>query len=420
MEISQKAINDIANKILNTSLEIESEDLSVRLSAHNKITHSLKNSYNELSKKQDFFINGFNIYNNKLQEAISMGTFMRNISDHKKQKKIKNKEKEQEAKKAFKSAFKGFSAAQVKGIALAYQNAAGIFIKKGYEEIIKFKAEFTDQKLIYNFADTKTQKIIHLDEETFLETLSEGIYDPYASTISLGTNIEDTEPYYDFLKNFKAKVATLETLLAKRQEQLEKTQQTTIEISDLNMTVFRKITDYNKFEIKSARAFEIYTNIYYNDENLFNTLASNEQMSQSTQISLDKLINKLMPEGKGDTWAFFRVGDVWYKNGKELINIENKIAGSGLVNLGTIINTIKRIHQILNSGYANNPTKLKNKLIDFFTKQKRYKKASLDMFTDPVTEEVAEVIKRDIENTFSGYGGRNGAKLNIEQIKPAK
>ena len=80
MEISQKAINDIANKILNTSLEIESEDLSVRLSAHNKITHSLKNSYNELSKKQDFFINGFNIYNNKLQKAISMGTFMRNIS----------------------------------------------------------------------------------------------------------------------------------------------------------------------------------------------------------------------------------------------------------------------------------------------------------------------------------------------------
>ena len=95
-------------------------------------------------------------------------------------------------------------------------------------------------------------------------------------------------------------------------------------------------------------------------------------MSQSTQISLDKLINKLMPEGKGDTWAFFRVGDVWYKNGKELINIENKIAGSGLVNLGTIINTIKRIHQILNSGYANNPTKLKNKLIDFLTKQKRW------------------------------------------------
>ena len=84
------------------------------------------------------------------------------------------------------------------------------------------------------------------------------------------------------------------------------------------------------------------------------------------------------------------------------------------------INTIKRIHQILNSGYANNPTKLKNKLIDFFTKQKRYKKASLDMFTNSVTEEVAEAIKRDIENTFSGYGGRNGAKLNIEQIKPAK
>lgn len=402
MEISQGAINDITKTILNISFESESEDLSVRLSTHKSVTNSLMQSYKQLSEKEKFFINGFNIYNNKLQKSISMGTFMKNIS-----------ETNQEGQEAFNSAFANFSVAQVKGIALAYQNAAGAFIKKGYEEIMKFKAEFTDQKLVYDFVDIKTQKIIYLDEETFLETLSEGIYDPYAKKVSSGTNIEDTQSHYNFLNQFKARVATLETLLAKRQEQLEKTQQTTIEISDLNTTVFRKITDYNKFKITDARAFEIYTNIYYNNKNLFNTLASSEEMNNSTKISLGKLVNKLMSGGKGDTWSFYRVGDVWYKNGKELINIENKIAGSGLVSLSTVANAIKRINQILSSKYVNNPTQLKNTLIKFFTTQKVYRQSSLDMLKDPVTKAVGEKIIKDIEKTFAGYDGRNNIKLNI-------
>lgn len=402
MEISQEAINDITKTILNTSFESESEDLSIRLSVHKSVTKSLIQSHEKLLEKEKFFINGFNIYNNKLQKSISMGTFMKNIS-----------ETNQEGQEAFNSAFANFSIAQVKGIALAYQNAAGVFIKKGYEEIMKFKAEFTDQKLVYDFVDIKTQKIIHLDEETFLDTLSEGIYDPYAKKVSLGTKIEDTQSHYSFLNHFKARVATLETLLAKRQEQLEKTQQTTIEISDLNTTVFRKITDYNKFKITDARAFEIYTNIYYNNKDLFNILANSEEMNQSTKISLGKLVNKLMSGGKGDTWSFYRVGDVWYKNGKELINIENKIAGSGLVSLSTVANAIKRINQILSSKYVNNPTKLKNALINFFTTQKVYRQSSLNMLKDPVTKAVGEAITKDIEKTFSGYGGRNGIKLNI-------
>ena len=402
MEISQEAINDITKTILNTSFESESEDLSIRLSVHKSVTKSLIQSHEKLLEKEKFFINGFNIYNNKLQKSISMGTFMKNIS-----------ETNQEGQEAFNSAFANFSVAQVKGIALAYQNAAGVFIKKGYEEIMKFKAEFTDQKLVYDFVDIKTQKIIHLDEETFLDTLSEGIYDPYAKKVSLGTKIEDTQSHYSFLNHFKARVATLETLLAKRQEQLEKTQQTTIEISDLNTTVFRKITDYNKFKITDARAFEIYTNIYYNNKNLFNILANSEEMNQSTKISLGKLVNKLMSGGKGDTWSFYRVGDVWYKNGKELINIENKIAGSGLVSLSTVANAIKRINQILSSKYVNNPTKLKNALIKFFTTQKVYRQSSLNMLKDPVTKAVGEAITKDIEKTFSGYGDRNGIKLNI-------
>ena len=394
MEISQEAINDITKTILNTSFESESKDLSIRLSVHKSVTKSLIQSHEKLLEKEKFFINGFNIYNNKLQKSISMGTFMKNIS-----------ETNQEGQEAFNSAFANFSVAQVKGIALAYQNAAGVFIKKGYEEIMKFKAEFTDQKLVYDFVDIKTQKIIHLDEETFLDTLSEGIYDPYAKKVSLGTKIEDTQSHYSFLNHFKARVATLETLLAKRQEQLEKTQQTTIEISDLNRTVFRKITDYNKFKITDARAFEIYTNIYYNNKNLFNILANSEEMSQSTKISLGKLVNKLMSGGKGDTWSFYRVGDVWYKNGKELINIENKIAGSGLVSLSTVANAIKRINQILSSKYVNNPTKLKNVLIKFFTTQKVYRQSSLNMLKDPVTKAVGEAVTKDIEKTFSDYGG---------------
>ena len=119
MEISQEAINDITKTILNTSFESESEDLSIRLSVHRSITKSLIQSHEKLLEKEKFFINGFNIYNNKLQKSISMGTFMKNIS-----------ETNQEGQEAFNSAFANFSVAQVKGIALAYQNAAGVFIKK--------------------------------------------------------------------------------------------------------------------------------------------------------------------------------------------------------------------------------------------------------------------------------------------------